>query len=135
MTAEAPPDATPDAETSDDVLLDAEDRHARSAANEALFAHLKAHGAVLFRKDSVFRVRIAGETLVDGERVRFCLVPPNGALMKAGKWKKTTPEQRLALLQERVNAGAVEAMAARVAAFLARAQALARELDLEAEPF
>ena len=37
-----------------------EDRHARAGANEALFAYLKAHDAVLFKKDNVFRVRVSG---------------------------------------------------------------------------
>ena len=122
-----------DLDTENDEVL--EDRHARAGANEALFAYLKAHDAVLFKKDNVFRVRVSGAAALGGERVAFCLVPPDGSLMKAGKWKKTTPEQRLALVQERVNAGRVQAMRERVSAFLARAQALARDLDLEPEQF
>jgi ATP-dependent RNA helicase SUPV3L1/SUV3 len=126
------PDA-PDIDEAD--AADEEDRHAGSRANEAVFSYLKSHGAVLFKKDNVFRIRVAGEAQLDGERVRFCLVPPDGALAKAGKWKKTTPEQRMALVRERVNAGKVDAMTQRVSAFLARAQALASELELDADNF
>jgi ATP-dependent RNA helicase SUPV3L1/SUV3 len=119
-----------------DAVLEGDDeRHARSGANDALFAYLKAHGAVLFKQDNVFRVRISGMARLDAERVPFCLVPPDGALMKAGKWKKTSPEQRLALIQERVNASSVLAMTARVTSFVSRAQALAHDLDLDADQF
>jgi ATP-dependent RNA helicase SUPV3L1/SUV3 len=137
MTADSPIPDAPGIEDLDDPAqeVDAEDRHARSAANEALFAWLKAHDAVLFRKDNVFRVRVSGDAQLDGGRVPFCLVPPDGALAKANKWKKTAPEQRLALIQARVNPERVQAMRDRVAAFLSRAQALARDLDLEADQF
>jgi ATP-dependent RNA helicase SUPV3L1/SUV3 len=137
MTAEkrpAAPAAPEDAGNEPEQDLE-DDRHARSGANEALFTYLKAHDAVLFKKDSAFRVRIAGTAQLDGERIPFCLVPPNGSLMKAGKWKKTSPEQRLDLVRERVNAKAVAAMTQRVTDFLSRAQGLARELDLEADQF
>jgi ATP-dependent RNA helicase SUPV3L1/SUV3 len=137
MTAEkrpAAPAGPEDAGSEPEQDLE-DDRHARSGANEALFTYLKAHDAVLFKKDSAFRVRIAGTAQLDGERIPFCLVPPNGSLMKAGKWKKTSPEQRLDLVRERVNAKAVAAMTQRVTDFLSRAQGLARELNLEADQF
>jgi ATP-dependent RNA helicase SUPV3L1/SUV3 len=137
MTAEKRPAAPADPEDAgSEPEQDLEDdRHSRSGVNEALFTYLKAHDAVLFKKDSVFRVSIAGTALLDGERIPFCLVPPDGSLMKTGKWKKTSPEQRLDVVRERVNAKAVAAMTQRVTDFLSRAQGLARELDLEADQF
>jgi ATP-dependent RNA helicase SUPV3L1/SUV3 len=124
-----------DADSLDADSLDAGDRHAHAAATEVLHAYLKAHGAVLFRKDSVFCVRVAGETTLDGLRVPFCLVPPDGTLMKASRWKKTSPADRQTLVAQRVNAAAVEAMRQRVGAFLLRARNLARELDLDPAAF
>lgn len=135
MPPDKPADVAPDFAAADADLLDADERHAHAAANEALYAYLKAHNTVLFRSDSVFRVRIAGEAVLDGASVPFCLVPPYGTLMKVGRWKKTSPGDRQALVAERVNAAAVEAMTQRVAAFLGRARTLAAELELDPEPF
>jgi len=103
--------------------------------HDALYAHLKAHDAVLFRTDSVFCVRVRGRAQVDGRDVPFCLVPPDGTLMKANRWKKTPADKRLALVHERINAASVAAMRERVSAFLVRTRELGASLDIDPEPY
>ncbi|MCW5621565.1 MAG: RNA helicase [Burkholderiales bacterium] len=124
------------AATAEDEAPDLDsDRREAARANEALYAHLKAHDAVLFRTDSVFAVRVSGEAELDGRKVAYCLVPPDGTLMKARRWKKTPADQRLALVQARVNAQRMAAMRSRVSDFLQQSHALAQALGLDAGQF
>lgn len=111
------------------------DVHVNESANQALYAYLKAQQAELFRSDTVFRVRIAGEAQLDGERVPYRLVPHDGTLMKANRWKKTPPPERLALVQARINPAGREAMRARVEAFLLKTKKLAAHLELDVRDF
>lgn len=119
----------------DDALESDTPAHESARAHEALAAHLKAHGAVLFRTDSVFCVRVRGSVQLDGRALRFCLVPPDGTLMKANRWKKTPADKRLALVQERINARSVAAMHERVGAFVAHTRALGAALGIDPEPY
>jgi ATP-dependent RNA helicase SUPV3L1/SUV3 len=135
MTEEKPNDRSPvfraDADSDEDDL---DRRHAESA-NEALYAYLKGQDAELFRSESVFQVRVSGEAHIHGHDVAFRLVPPDGTLMKANRWKKTAPADRLALVQARINPASRAAMRERVEAFLRRMQALAVQLDLDARDY
>ena len=122
-------------EADDDAVAQTEADQPRSGANEALFAYLKAHNAVLLKRNGIFMLNVSGEAQVDGERIPYTLMPPDGALMKAGKWKKVSTEDRAKLIAQRLNPAVNEAMAARVSAFLQRARALADELGLDARRF
>lgn len=104
-------------------------------AHDALHGHLKAHDAVLFRTDSVYCVRVRGAAQVDGREVPFCLVPPDGTLMKANRWKKTPADKRLALVQARIHAQSIAAMCERVGAFLAHTRELGAALGIDPEPY
>ncbi len=118
----------------DDPEVDAPSQDA-SRAHEALFAHLKAHDAVLFRTDSVFCVRVRGTAHIDTREIPFCLVPPDGTLMKANRWKKTPADKRLALVQARIHGHSVAAMRERVSAFLAHTRDLGAALGIDPEPY
>ncbi|HZP88795.1 MAG TPA: helicase-related protein [Burkholderiales bacterium] len=109
--------------------------YALESGDEALYAYLKAQRAELFRSASVFRVRVAGEAELDGEKIPYRLVPPDGTLMKANRWKKTRAADRLALVEARINSAALRAMQWRVEDFLRRTQLLAGELDLDPRDF
>ena len=104
-------------------------------AHDALYAYLKAHDAVLFRTDSVFCVRVRGVARLDAREVPFCLVPPDGTLMKANRWKKTPADKRLALVQARIHAQSIEAMRERVCAFLAHTRELGAALGIDPESY
>jgi ATP-dependent RNA helicase SUPV3L1/SUV3 len=137
MTSEEFPAPAPVAGV--DVLApaqdDADDGQDAVNANEALFAHLKAHNTRLLKKDGRFVLSVAGDVDLHGDRIAFALVPPDGALMKAAKWKKLDGAARKKMVEQRINAATVEAMKQRVHAFVEQASALARELNLDSQRF
>src|SRR5690349_10931163 len=106
-----------------------------ASANEALFAYLKAHNTRLLKKDGRFVLNVSGEVDLHGDKIAFALVPPDGALMKAAKWKKLDGPARRKLVEQRINPGALEAMRQRVHAFVGQTSVLARELDLDPRRF
>ncbi len=114
---------------------DADDAEDTANANEALFAHLKAHNTRLLKKDGRFVLNVSGEVDLHGDKIAFALVPPDGVLMKAAKWKRLDGRARKKLIEQRINPAALEAMRQRVHAFLEQASALARELNLDPQRF
>jgi len=124
-----------DGDIDDDAVDDDLARRDNERAGAALNAYLKSQEAVLFRSDSVFRVRVRSSAPIEAREVPFCLVPPDATLMKANRWKKTPVDKRLALVQARINPESIAAMRERVSAFLAQTRALGRELDVDPELF
>src|SRR5689334_25371086 len=89
---------------------DADDHQDTASANEALFAYLKAHNTRLLKKDGRFLLNVFGEVDRRGEKIAFALMPPDGVLMKAAKWKKLDGAARTKLIEQRINADALVAM-------------------------
>jgi len=137
MTSEELPVPALEAEAAllDQSQDDTDDRVASANANEALFAHLKAHSTRLLKKDGRFVLNVAGNVDLRGDKVAYALVPPDGSLMKASKWKKLDAPARKKLIEQRINTGALASMQQRVRAFLDQADELARELDLDPQRF
>ncbi|WP_148713651.1 helicase-related protein [Chitinolyticbacter meiyuanensis] len=70
----------------------------------ALADYLATQAATLVTIEGNYAVSVHGEIVVERRRIAYHLVPDQGFLGKASKWRKLDDAGRLALLQERWNA-------------------------------
>nr|WP_233575781.1 helicase-related protein [Noviherbaspirillum saxi] len=80
-------------------------------------------------------VRYAGTVDVDGLRVPYDLVPADGILAKASKWRNMGPDKRLLLVNERVHSAAIQKLHAQVGQFVLRLNSEARHYGIDAMQF
>ncbi|MEN3293291.1 MAG: ATP-dependent helicase [Burkholderiales bacterium] len=89
-------------------------------------------GAELAKLEGRVMVRFSGVAEAAGLRVPYNLIPGNGVLANAKKWRNMTPQDQLQLLTERVHAAAIADFDRNVTAFVADLSARAAEHDLDA---
>jgi len=92
-------------------------------------------GAELVKLDGRVMVRFCGVAEGGGVRVPYDLVPGNGVLAKAGKWRNMSPESRLQIVAERVHQDAIDKLHRTVCGFVAEFIEHAAEYGIDAEPF
>ncbi|WP_420473194.1 helicase-related protein [Noviherbaspirillum sp. ST9] len=102
---------------------------------EALEQHLRTHGAELAKLEGRVMIRFSGEVDAGPLRVPYDLVPPEGVLANASKWRNLSPEKKLALVHERVQAKARQVLHRKVSEFVEALTARAEEYGLDAEEF
>jgi ATP-dependent RNA helicase SUPV3L1/SUV3 len=87
--------------------------------------HVQNMGGELLKQDGRVLVRLSGVAEVGDERIPYHLIPSNGVLAKASKWRNLSPENQLLMVTQRVNAKALATLNRQVvdfaSAFLARA--------------
>ncbi|MBM3117467.1 helicase-related protein [Jeongeupia naejangsanensis] len=81
-------------------------------SSNALNDYLHAYRATLVTTDGSYAVSVHGEIVVGDRSIPYHLVPDAGFLGKTAKWRKLTTTAKLALLQERWNAGALQTLEA-----------------------
>ncbi|MEN3296941.1 MAG: ATP-dependent helicase [Burkholderiales bacterium] len=89
-------------------------------------------GAELAKLEGRVMVRFSGVAEAAGLRVPYNLIPDNGVLANAKKWRNMTPQDQLQLLTERVHAAAIADFGRKVSAFVAELTDRAAEHDLDA---
>jgi ATP-dependent RNA helicase SUPV3L1/SUV3 len=97
--------------------------------------YVQAQGAQLERMEGRVLVRYAGEVEAAGLSVPYALVPPDGVLANAGKWRNLSQEKRMNMVRERVHAGAIAALRERVRDFVEEIADAAEEHGLDPRPF
>ena len=80
-------------------------------------------------------VRYSGIAEAAGLRVPYNLVPPDGILANAGKWRNLSDEKKLLLVQERVHPASKAALHRKVCEFVEALRIRAEEYGLEAQDF
>lgn len=80
--------------------------------------HVLNLGCELIKLEGRVVVRLSGSVVVDGVNIAYTLVPANGVLANATKWRNMTPENQLLLVTQRVNAKALAALQNQVFAFV-----------------
>lgn len=80
--------------------------------------HVQNLGCELIKLEGRVVVRLSGSVVVDGVSIAYTLVPTNGVLANATKWRNMTPENQLLLVTQRVNAKALAALQNQVFAFV-----------------
>ncbi|HEY8609644.1 MAG TPA: helicase-related protein [Noviherbaspirillum sp.] len=80
-------------------------------------------------------VRYAGIADAGGRAVPYDLIPADGVLAKASKWRNLGPEKQLQLVTERVHGQAMQALDRDVAVFASALLARADEHGLDPAPF
>ncbi|MEC5384912.1 helicase-related protein [Uliginosibacterium sp. H3] len=127
-------DAVAAPETLDDSLQDAD----AGQAGEAIAAHLARFNARLIHANESVAIEVSGELpglLTEDEALPFRLVPEQGVLARIAKWRRFTPEQRLVLVQERLNETTLDALHTQIADFVAHIQRRAFRAGLDATAF
>ena len=97
--------------------------------------HVRAAGAQLLKQEGRVFVRFAGEVQADLLRVPYRLVPPQGVLARPAKWRKMDDDAQLALVRERVNPAAMDALREQVATFVREIGEDAEDAGLDAAVF
>ncbi|MFT3735237.1 MAG: helicase-related protein [Rhodocyclaceae bacterium] len=106
--------------------------------DEQIAAYLARFDARFIHTHESIAIEVAGELpgVLDEELVvPFRLVPEQGVLARIAKWRRLTPEQRLALVQERLNADTLDAMHATLSEFIATVERRAFKAGLQAASF
>jgi ATP-dependent RNA helicase SUPV3L1/SUV3 len=99
--------------------------------------YVAAQGARLERTEGRVLVRYAGEVTLGAEpgtaglALRYQLVPADGILANAGKWRNLGPAKQLALVRERVHEKSIAALREQVRDFAAEIAEQAREHGLD----
>ena len=106
-----------------------------AALSDALEQHLRAEGAELAKLEGRVIIRYAGVAEAGGLRIPYDLVPPEGVLANAGKWRNLSTEKKLALVRERVHPKARQSLHRKVCEFVEALSARAEEVGLDAEDF
>jgi ATP-dependent RNA helicase SUPV3L1/SUV3 len=96
---------------------------------------LQAQGAQLVKMEGRVFVRFSGVIEENGLRVPYALVPSQGVLAKPSKWRKMDLETQRKLVQERVNAAAIDALRQSVAEFVGDIAGQAEAVGLDPMPF
>ncbi|MBK4735572.1 helicase-related protein [Noviherbaspirillum pedocola] len=104
----------------------------QSSETDSVEAYVRAQGAELERAEGRVLVRYAGQVESAGYTVRYRLVPSDGILANAGKWRNASQDKRLALVHERVHPQAIAALRDAVIRFVEQIAALAEEHSLDA---
>jgi ATP-dependent RNA helicase SUPV3L1/SUV3 len=94
--------------------------------------YLEGMGAELAKLEGRVMVRFSGTAEVAGLRVPYDLIPGNGVLANAKKWRNMTPESQLQLVTERVHAAAISDFRRKVCGFVAELNQRAVRHDLDA---
>lgn len=98
-------------------------------------AHLSATGAQLAKLEGRVLIRFAGVAETGNLRVPYKLVPPNGVLANAGKWRNLSEEKKLLLVQERANAVSKQVLQDKVCEFVEALAARAEEYGFDPNDF
>ena len=106
-----------------------------SVLADALEQHLRAEGAELAKLEGRVMVRFAGIAEAGGLHIPYDLIPPDGVLANASKWRNLSAEKRLALVRERVHTKARRAMHAKVCEFVEALASRADDHGLDAADF
>lgn len=101
---------------------------AQSAAAEE---YVRSTGAELVKLEGRVMVRFSGMA----EGTPYDLVPADGVLANAKKWRNMSPEDQLALVTERVHARAADNLQRKVRDFVAEVHRRAEEHGVDPEPF
>ncbi|WPB56438.1 helicase-related protein [Xylophilus sp. GOD-11R] len=59
--------------------------------------------ATLIKTDTTVAYSVKGEVTVDGHRVEYALIPPDGVLAQLNRWVKMAPHKQVAALAERLH--------------------------------
>jgi len=97
--------------------------------------HIETLGGELLRLEGRVLVRLTGEALVGEIRVPYRLVPSNGVLAKASKWRNLPPAEQLLMVTQRVNAKALATLKLQVENFARPFIARATRAGLDPEVF
>lgn len=92
-------------------------------------------GGELIKEGGRVLVRLRGTAQVGELSIPFDLVPTNGVLANASKWRNFTPENQLLIVTQRVNAKAIATLSKQVADFVAPFLNRARRSGLDADAF
>ncbi|OWW22446.1 helicase-related protein [Noviherbaspirillum denitrificans] len=103
--------------------------------SDALEQHLRAEGAELAKLEGRVVVRFAGIAEAGGLRIPYDLIPPDGVLANAGKWRNLSAEKKLALARERVHPKARQNLHRKVSEFVEALAARADDVGLDAREF
>lgn len=95
------------------ISLDAASQHEISAER-----HVETMGGTILKKDGRVFVRLKGVASVGDVSVPYALVPSNGILANASKWRNMTPGNQLLVVMQRVNTKAVDVLRTQVNTFL-----------------
>lgn len=92
-------------------------------------------GAELVKLEGRVMVRFSGIAHAGSLQVPYKLVPNQGVLAQAGKWRNMPPDKQLSLVRERVHAAAMEQLARDVGKFASRLAAYAEDYGLDPMTF
>ena len=106
-----------------------------TALSEAMEQHLRAHDAELAKLEGRVMIRFSGVAEAGPLRIPYDLVPPEGVLANASKWRNLSAEKKLALVHERVHPKAREILHRKVCEFVEALSARAEEYGLDAKEF
>lgn len=99
-----------------------------------LTSYLARFDARLIHANDSVAIEVAGE-LAGPPPVPFRLVPEQGVLARIMKWRRLDAAQRLALVQERLNAATLAALQDEIGTFVASMERRARQAGLDATVF
>jgi ATP-dependent RNA helicase SUPV3L1/SUV3 len=97
----------------------------------ALHDYLQAHQATIVSTDGSYAVTVHGELRVGKYKVPYHLIPDDGFLGKASKWRKLDQEARLELVQLRWNETSRERLEARLQQCIAQVLAIAKDCGVD----
>ncbi|MEN3367196.1 MAG: ATP-dependent helicase [Burkholderiales bacterium] len=123
--------ANKDRDTNELSAGGADENHA--ASDTAAEQYVETQGATLVRLEGRVMVRFWGEVEVDGVRFPYDLIPGDGVLANAKKWRNMAPENQLQLVKERVHAAAASELHGKVLRFVARIQESAERNDVDVQ--
>ncbi|MDO6386340.1 helicase-related protein [Uliginosibacterium sp. 31-12] len=101
-----------------------------AASDDAIEAYLARFNARLIHGNDAISIEVSGEAA----GVPFRLVPDRGSLARVMKWRKLHAVQRLALVQERLNADTLAELQVEIEHFIAGVERRARQAGLDALP-
>jgi len=96
---------------------------------------LSARGVVLARQEGRVFLRLSGVVSYNGLQVAYDLVPAQGVLAKASKWRKMDADTRSQLLLERASDAVGEELRGYVGAFVQEMADACDDCGLDAQPF
>ncbi|GAA5166432.1 helicase-related protein [Viridibacterium curvum] len=106
--------------------------------DEQIAAYLGRFGARFIHTHESIAIEVAGELrgeLDENLSVPFRLVPDQGVLARVAKWRRLTAEQRLALVQERLNADVLDALHTQLQSLILTVERRAFKAGLEPARF
>jgi ATP-dependent RNA helicase SUPV3L1/SUV3 len=109
--------------------------HSDEVVATELASYLSRFNARLIHTNESVAIEVAGELpglLTEDEPLAFRLVPDQGVLARIAKWRRFAPEQRLALVQERLNETTLDALRDEIASFATSMQRRAFQAGLDA---